>query len=158
MIHAKELRIGNKFRGIAGIQTVLSIEDNTNRNTLQYQDESHKLMYSHLILCLENRNQYKPCEVEGIELTPEWFERQPTFAKISTGARGFPTGYEVVTRASAGRSLVFSYDKVLKAYYVFIGDGFEYKKYQMIDATLRYAHQVQNLYFAICHNELEIIL
>lgn len=72
MILASELRIGNIFRGIAGIQTVFSIEDNTERgkyNMDQYNG------YSHLILCKENGNQYKPCEIEPISFSSEWLIR-----------------------------------------------------------------------------------
>jgi len=71
MILAQELRIGNVFRGIGGIQTVLSLEENTERGRCNYSSEQHRLMYSHLILCHQNGNQYKPFEIEPIKLTDE---------------------------------------------------------------------------------------
>ncbi len=74
MILAKELRIGNKFIGIAGVQTVISILDNLVKTEGAYKSEYHKLMYSHLIMCEENGNQYKPCEIEPIPITPEILE------------------------------------------------------------------------------------
>ena len=71
MIQASELRIGNFFMGIGGVQTVLSLEENTDRGNCNYSSEEHRLMYSHLILCHQNRNQYKPFEIEPIPLSEE---------------------------------------------------------------------------------------
>lgn len=71
MIKANELRIGNFFKGVGGIQTVLSLEENTDRGRCNYSSEEHRLMYSHLILCHQNGNQYKPFEIEPIGLNEE---------------------------------------------------------------------------------------
>lgn len=84
MIRAQELRIGNKFKSIFGnTETVLSIIDNTDKGKIKvcadcsddvphYKSENHREAYSHLILCYENGNQYKPCEISGEPLTEEW--------------------------------------------------------------------------------------
>ncbi len=86
MIPATDLRIGNKFKSIFGnTETVLSIIDNTNNGKIKvltpeeykagnpgYASEAHRLQYSHLILCEENGNQYKPLEISGVQLTNEW--------------------------------------------------------------------------------------
>lgn len=65
MIPINQLRIGSKFIGIAGVQTVKEI--------LQHGDKDIHTNegYHHLILVEENRNQYKPIEIEGIRLNED---------------------------------------------------------------------------------------
>ena len=69
MIKASELRIGNKFECMGMIQTVFEILDNTDRGKIKQAG------YEHLILCEENGNQYKPIEIQGIQLTEAWLRR-----------------------------------------------------------------------------------
>lgn len=85
MIKGKELRRGNKFVSLFGnTETVLSILDNTNNGKIKviekpgltdsdvhYKSQHHKDMYSELILCEENGNQYKPVEVHGLKITED---------------------------------------------------------------------------------------
>lgn len=61
MIEAKSLRIGNKFSGAGMIQTVKAIET--------YNPDQKG--YEYLILVEENRNQYKPVDMEPIPITPD---------------------------------------------------------------------------------------
>ncbi len=89
MLKAIELRVGNKFKSCFGqVQTVLSIIDNTDKGRIKvlppeeykegkigFASEHHKAQYSHLILCEENGNQYKPFEIEGEPITEEWLDR-----------------------------------------------------------------------------------
>ncbi len=89
MLKAIELKVGNKFKSCYGnVQTVKSIIDNSDGGKIKvlskedydsgkigYASENHRLMYSHLILCEENGNQYKPCEIEGEPITEEWLDR-----------------------------------------------------------------------------------
>ena len=75
MIDIHQLRVGNKFRFGTMIQTVLEIVDNTDRGKVNFNSEQQRAGYSHLILCEENKNQYKPIEIDGIPITPEALEK-----------------------------------------------------------------------------------
>jgi len=163
MILASDLRVGNKFRGVAGVQTVLSIEDNTNRNTLTYVDENHKLMYSHLILCLENENQYKPCEIEGIELTDEILMQ---YGFIGGGLHSFTGMYLECSdhpRIYKHISINYNNDKSYPQYYAFMREGRKDEPRESdgvvcLRSDLRYLHQLQNLFYTINGTELQIKL
>jgi hypothetical protein len=86
MVKATEFKIGNKFLScFERVETVLSIVDNTDKgrikvcancpdSTPHFKSDNHRDMYSHLILCWENGNQYKPCEVNGVPLSTQWME------------------------------------------------------------------------------------
>jgi len=130
MILASELRIGNVFKGIGGIQTVLSLEENTDRGMCNYSSDEHRLMYSHLILCHQNGNQYKPWEIEPIPLSEEillkcGFELSGSVQKI---------GYFRLIYEDGGKLFFYSHP--------------------MLKIELKYLHQLQNLYFASTGNEL----
>jgi hypothetical protein len=74
MIKATDLRIGNKFNGAGMVQTVKEILDYGPEGSLQLMNETSipvKFGYEHLILVQENKNQYKPIEIEGIPLTAD---------------------------------------------------------------------------------------
>lgn len=78
MIQANQLRIGNKFMGAGMIQTVKEILDYGVTGSVQ-ANQIGKVEatpgYEHLILVHENRNQYKPVDMEGVALTPEILEK-----------------------------------------------------------------------------------
>lgn len=75
MLPGNELMIGNKFSGIAGIQTVKSIIDHRDRYDA-HEDTPHpaKFGYEYLILVEENGNQYKPIEIQPVVLTSKIFK------------------------------------------------------------------------------------
>ncbi len=137
MILAQHLRIGNKFHGIAGVQTVFSIEDNTSRGTCEYRDEKHKLMYSHLILCEENGNQYKPCEIDGILLTNQLLKSygfiDRDYFRIITSHIKIRLGTE------AGES---------SALWFWTGNEWA------CICRLKYLHELQNKFFSLTDTEL----
>lgn len=153
MIKATELRIGNKFMSPFGkIETVLSVIDNTDRGKIKvlskeelesgkigYVSQEHMEQYSHLILCEENENQYKPIEISGIPLTQE---RVVGF--------GFKDGGQ--------SSLIYSVFKISKSavggYDVHVGNGFTTITKQDTRIHLRYVHEFQNLYFDISKTQL----
>ena len=117
MIHVLELKIGNKFLSAFGqVETVLSIVDHTDRGRLKvlseeeydsgkigYASENHRDMYSHLILCQENGNQYKPCEITGVPINEKCLNKledeiiiwcQPEIAFVSICKKD----YEIPTK------------------------------------------------------------
>jgi hypothetical protein len=137
MIKATELRIGNVFRGIGGIQTVLSLEENTDRGKCNYSSEHHRFMYSHLILCHQNGNQYKPFEIEPIHLTEEillkcGFEKCHNYLKLNYSDS--------------------SQDYILYDHYkndfLFMGS------HARVLFKIKSLHELQNLYFALTGKEL----
>lgn len=88
MIKANELRRGNLFDGMGMTQTVFEIIDNTNRGEIKvlkeqptgrhpayFVSEQHKERYEVVVTVLENKNQYKPCEMNGIILTEDWLRK-----------------------------------------------------------------------------------
>lgn len=149
MLRASELRVGNKFKSCFGnVQTVLSIIDNTDKGRIKvcadcpddvphFKSEQHRLMYSHLILCEENGNQYKPCEIEGEPLTEEWLVRFGWFKEGNIGVY---------------------YHKDFN-YQIFASPD---NKYFLLVATnknieLKYVHKLQNLIFANTDKEMILI-
>lgn len=138
MIKANELRIGNYFKGIGGVQTVLSLEENTDRGRLNYSSEQHRLMYSHLILCHQNGNQYKPFEIEGILLTEEIL--------LKCGFQKVNTVYQV----SIGKSNVFHLIVADDICIVGLNGPFGLVN----QGSLSFLHQLQNLYFALTGKDL----
>jgi hypothetical protein len=157
MITPQELRIGNKFASFGGkmIQTVLEILDNTNRGKIQFQSAEHKAMYSHLILCVENGNQYKPFEIEGIPLTEEWL--------IRFGLKKW--GRDDVPRTLSYQHEEFESFQIFPAnvFCDFTGYGFMwYKpdadaKGESAQFKLQYVHQLQNLFFIFNGQELTLL-
>lgn len=133
MIKANELRIGNVFRGVGGVQTVLSLEENTDRGRCNYSSDEHRSMYSHLILCHQNCNQYKPFEIDPIPLTEEillkcGFEK----AKVNTIINAY---------------ISFSF-------YLTIYDDKLFYEWKGGNIEVKHLHQLQNLYFALTGQEL----
>jgi len=154
MILGKELRRGNKFLSLFGnTETVLSIMDNTNNGKIKvienptafdseihYKSENHKNMYSELIFCEENGNQYKPCELKGITLNKKIL-LQNGFKIKSEG--DFYIDYKL-------NGLKIRYKKDNEKYFVAIWN--EETKENEDDLELMYIeciHELQNLYFAI---------
>jgi hypothetical protein len=150
MLAAAELRVGNKFKSCFGnVQTVLSIIDNTDGgkikvcadcpdNVPHYKSEKHRLMYSHLILCEENGNQYKPCEIEGEPLTEEWLI---SFGFIKEKNKNIAWDY---TDIKTGWFTISERDGFYK--FCNIRD--------LIGKQFHYVHQLQNLYFCLTGNDL----
>ncbi len=134
MVEAKNLMIGNKFRGIAGIQTVFEISDNTDRGRFDQKG------YEHLILVEENRNQYKPIEIDGIEITPE----------ILTEWCGFWMQFDgkLVHLGEKGFAIYFFDGSV----HIAIDDSFGAKTKRL---DIKFLHQLQNL-CAILGRELKV--
>lgn len=162
MIHAKELRIGNVFIGIAGIQTVMAIEDNTNRMTVNCDFPESYDAYSHIILCKENRNQYKPCEIEAIPLTEELllnfgFTSQGNEGHISKGKNGEVPSLWYLNGCSNDFIMFenneFYLASVFKPYEN--SDIPSYKSdYIKESNNIQYIHQLQNLVFSLNGKEL----
>jgi hypothetical protein len=142
MIQANELRIGNKFLGIAGVQTVLDISDNTDRNTLVYNSDLHKAMYSHLITVVENRNQYKPCEMDGIPLTPEILVK---------------AGFNIAPYVGDKRNHYY-HESGLFAFKGYRNSNDYYYESSLTDVNITSLHQLMNLYHALTGKELNIEL
>lgn len=136
MIKANELRIGNFFIGIGGVQTVLSLEENTNRGKCNYSSEEHRLMYSHLILCHQNGNQYKPFEIEPIPLT-EGILLKVGFLKDNnySGLHSKIGALEIKIRFNSK----IAYCEIGGIYF---GDRF------------KYLHELQNIWYSISGQEL----
>lgn len=132
MIIAQELRIGNVFRGIGGIQTVLSLEENTDRGRCNYSSEEHRLMYSHLILCHQNGNQYKPFEIEPVILDEEVLLK---------------CGFKKLCNEFSYKGTCF--EKYKNEFFYSAGEGLKLSK------DIEYLHQLQNLYFALTGTELD---
>jgi len=143
MIKASELRIGNKFLSSFGnIETVCSIIENTNKgkikvwhdapaNVAHFVSENHREMYSHLILCWENGNQYKPFEIKGIRLTEEKIIKYGfSFLKRKSGTQGVYTNGKM-------NLCISNNSNVYRA-----------------NILLPYVHTLQNLYFALTTQEL----
>lgn len=160
MLNASALRVGNKFKSCFGqVQTVLSIIDNTRNgeikvcadcpdNVPHFKSEQHRLMYSHLILCEENGNQYKPCEIEGEPLTEEWllkfgFEYCYFPAPDSDG---------VYREKENVNKEYFKHHKLSEeiSYYL----PYNHFNYHIGSINIKYVHQLQNLFFSITGEEL----
>ena len=151
MIQANELRLGNKFKSCFGsVQTVTSVEDNTPSDG--FDCENRRLAYSHLIMCKENGNQYKPFEIEGEPLTEEWHNK---FKVKINGHHSFL--YELPRNNTIKLAVVFNGD------YIFLRQGDKPSEYELVtlwntDVTRRdmFVHEWQNLYFALTGEELTV--
>ena len=135
---ANELRIGNKFQSPFGVETVFEIFDNTDRGRLIQKG------YEHIITCKENGNQYKPIEIEPIPLTPEILEKCG-FGKI-----------EIELELGAIFGIIKKGLHPLMLKYNFLQASCFYGFYY--GTKVEYLHQLQNLYFALTGEELEINL
>lgn len=135
MINAKELRIGNKFKGMEMIQTVFEIIDNTDRGQIIQRG------YENLITCEENGNQYKPIEIRPVPLTKEWLlkfgYRQGSMKNCYFKEWG-RNGVEIIVHD-----------------YHYKG-GFEVQLSESKYKSVESVHQLQNLYFALTGEELTI--
>lgn len=148
MIKANELRIGNKFLSIFGNEeTVLSIIDNTSNGKIKidpngdnnmphFKSQQHKDMYSHLILCEENGNQYKPCEIRGVPLKE--------LHLIAFGLEGKSNQYYLLP----------SYDILINCSHSNHQFCIEITEHKHIE--LKYVHQLQNICFHLTDHELDI--
>ena len=148
MINANELRRGNKFQSFDGamIQTVFEIIDNTDRGRIKQHG------YEVLITPEENRNQYKPCEIEPIKLTEEWHNK---FGCYKNGFISFE--YKINER----KKIIFSGD------YIYLRDIQDMSNIESVgddicvlwnnDIRRRciYVHEWQNLYYALTGLELQ---
>jgi len=162
MLKASSLRVGNKFKSCFGqVQTVLSIIDNTRKGEIKvcadcpddvphFKSENHRDMYSHLILCEENGNQYKPFEIEGEPLTEEWLIRF-RFHKDNYGIKCKTKDDTYTSKSKAELWTKRCKQKGVWVYDISIGEGFG-------ETTpvcfIKYVHELQNLYFAITGKEL----
>lgn len=149
MIKAQDLRIGNVFRGIGGVQTVLSLEENTDRGKCNYSNEEHRLMYSHLILCHQNGNQYKPFEIEPIPLTEE------ILLKVGFVRTKVPMKSDIeYIDYRMGQFVLFILPKgIVEVEFCAAHNKIEERGYLR---AVKYLHQLQNLYFALTARELDI--
>ena len=127
-MEASELRIGNLFDGMGMIQIVFEILDNTDRGRIIQKG------YEHLILCKENGNQYKPIEINTIPLTEEWLLK---------------FGFEKLEHIQLGVLYLKSQLRIKPSFMFAQWRGASVGK-------IDYVHQLQNLYFALCGEELEI--
>lgn len=132
MIKANELRQGNLFLGMGMIQTVLEIIDNTDRGRI------NQYGYEVLIVPKENKNQYKPIEIEGINITEEWLMKNKIEPSHKIGFRRF---YQL-----GNLSFEICDDNRTAIYF----------KLELL-CFLNYVHEFQNLYFALSSEEFIII-
>ena len=158
MLEASALRVGNKFKSCFGqVQTVLSIIDNTKNGKIKvcadcpddvphFKNENHRLMYSHLILCEENGNQYKPFEIEGEPLTEEWLKKFSFYE----GAEH----YYINASNNQVRPLKILIRISESGFYISLWD--ESEEIVIFEGKKYYVSQLQNLYFA--HKGEELIL
>ncbi len=143
MIYAEELRVGNKFFAEAGgIGTVLSISDNTDRGKCAYLSDGHRRAYSHIIECVESRNQYKPCEIEPIALTPEIFQQ--------LGFELLDREYHSTFETDFCRFYFHKEDSTRNSCVI---HGVEILPIDLIPDKL---HRLQNLFFALSGKELGV--
>lgn len=162
MIEAKKLRIGNKFLSpFDAIETVVSILDNTDRGKIKvlppeeiaagkigYASEDHRKKYSHIIMCEENGNQYKPFEISGIPLTEEWL------LKMGFSNKDYKPGYIGIDFKNTDFVLTYpseDQEDFRKNFY------FEFK-YGGWPRLIQFAtvHELQNFFFALTEEELTI--
>jgi hypothetical protein len=161
MLNASSLRVGNKFKSCFGnVQTVLSIIDNTNKGEIKvcadcpdsvphFKNEEHRLMYSHLILCEENGNQYKPCEIEGEPLTEEWLIKFGFYR----GALDMHKLYYHKKINVRGYEEDFCISFYRDGYFMYCNGNEQNSSYK----TKYFVHELQNLYFSLTGEELILI-
>lgn len=135
MIEAKELRVGNK---------ILSIFDKveTVRMILGHEgSEEYPKQYKHLIGVEENGNQYNLAEIKPIPLTEEWLLKF-----------GFVQGEYKLWLSIPQIKSEIHFDKFRGSLVcqIYSSTG------SLIPKDIKYIHQLQNLYFALTGEELEI--
>ena len=130
MIDSKELRIGNKILRMGNVVTVSTIDD--------CREEHYS---SFLIGNYEDLASYSPKEYEPIPLTPEMLERCG-FEEIYKSDFTIRFDYKLNGKIGAGWNLINGHFHVR-----YIGEKFTHVKQ---------LHQLQNLYFALTGEELEI--
>jgi hypothetical protein len=158
MILAKELMEGNKFLSIFGnIETVASIIENTNKGKItSYISEQHRLMYSHLIVPWENGNQYKPCEIDPVPLTPEILEKCGFEKHKPSYASGVIGWYKSEYISSEDEHFVeHGKEDGMWEYFIAL---FAFGNDGCVSVSMKYLHQLQNLYYALTQTELEVKL
>jgi hypothetical protein len=123
-------------------------------------------MYSHLITVVENRNQYKPCEMDGIPLSPEILVNAgfaPPVLRPETS--DWSDSYDLDGVDFNGVTDIHSID----GWYICLYDGKWYHCYEnagydeeahiyTIGIGFEHLHQLQNLYHALTGKELNIEL
>jgi hypothetical protein len=140
---ANELRIGNKFECMGMIQTVFELCDNTDRGRIKQAG------YEYIIRCEENRNQYKPIEIKPILLTKDWllklgFEKK--FPDETCNLFDMKLFKEkTVNGLNRGQGFMCLADFIEKeGWYLYL----------QTRVTLKYVHQLQNLYYTLTGEEL----
>ena len=133
------------------VQTVFEIIDNTDRNRIQFESAEHKEMYRVIVTCEENRNQYKPWEMEPIPLDESWLLRFG-FTKCESGFDNIDLPYWVKN----GVCLFYNESPPENTY--LIGQGFSYENlyYAARNRWIDSVHELMNIYFAITGEELEL--
>lgn len=119
------------------IQTVFEILDNTDRGKIKQAG------YEHLILCEENGNQYKPIEIQGIQLTEAWLRRFHTEEEIGKSVR-FPNEITIYDR------FLFIWKEQYKYWYVVTAYHKEYL------TKIEFVHEYQNFIYTLMDIELTI--
>jgi hypothetical protein len=105
----------------------------------QYDDDPIKVTGG-LINAIENG--MDECSVEGIPITPE------ILGKAGFSYHSYKNGHLYYINNSSGFTLLQSYGKL----------NFSYSQSQTYGKALTYVHQLQNLYFALTGEELNIQL
>lgn len=139
MIKATELRIGNKFNGAGMIQTVKEILDYGPTGSIQASNKTKTESsegYEHLILVFESRNQYKPIEIEGIQINSTMLEKL-----------GFEKHPGDITKWRGPNDIYLIRSEEKRAYFL---SGFCTSQLVYIS----FVHQLQNLYYALTGKEL----
>jgi hypothetical protein len=152
MIPVTELRIGNKFHMIEStlVQTVLEIMDNTNRGKIEYNSDHHKACYSHLIMVEENRNQYKPIEMDGIPITQGYLLKYGFSLIEESPFQDMKMKYWV----KEGLCLFFNESPPFNTYLVGFADQ-RFGKYSIVTGEwIKYVHTLQNTFYAFRGKEM----
>lgn len=162
MIAATDLRIGNLFNGIGMVQTVKEIIDYspngylfTLLKELRGQEppaDDPTPGYEHLILCVENGNQYKPVEISGIPL-----DRAILVLMGAKNGRWWPNQYHWTDEPS-DLKVLFSMDegKTDPDWTVSIPSYCDDYYHGEINRKVKYVHEMQNLYYMLTGKEMEM--
>ncbi len=154
MLKASELRIGNKFRYGSMVQTVFEIIDNTDRGKIK------QLGYEVLIVPEENRNQYKPIEIHGLDITHQRLNRAGfKVAKYTDGNTYLQLDetqyHELSPTVRLGtktwkcyRFILFKDEWHFEIHESNMGHKFCYQE------KMQYIHELQNIYHAWSRQEL----
>lgn len=135
MINPNELRIGN-------LVLVDRLDDYEPWETIVEEIEPYQITVA---LLPRGGTRVKPDEIEAIALTPEWLEK--------FGASKEDSGYEIadtfVFKKNYYRDATGNYKGFILNFKV--GEGS-----RVFTRIFEYVHQLQNLYFALTGEELEI--